>query len=296
MICNMDCLNCYFSACWDDLDRKQKDRELLTAPDEALSKSGRKRRDSLQKKQETAEARKQERLERNREHARNYAQRKREEKQAQKQAEQMEEEQMQEEKKNEPMTEEELKQAKKKAYHAEYYQKNKARLDAKNKEAKAKRDAEKKAAADQLERIKKMKSTYGLDKKEEPAAEVEEETAEPILETAEAEPTDEGQEQAEEEAAAAATPAEEEQAEEEEMEEYVFTEKPEETEESTQREEKKLPEKVTLEMNQSEAESLYIFLQDEILRVVKRDDVDELEWVADMCDIYRELKGVLMGK
>lgn len=276
MDCNMDCLNCYFPECLHDLSKGAQNKAILTAPDEALSKKGKKRRESLQKKQE----KRVEKLEKNREYQRNWYQQK---KQAKK--EQMEEEQMQEEKKTEALTEEE-KLAKKKAYQAEYYQRNRERLDAKRKEAKAKKNAEKKAAEDQLERIQRMRSTYGLGKEKEPAAEVEEEKAEPVMETARVIPAE----------AIREVEATEAQAEEEEMEEFVFIEKPEETEESTQTEARKLPDTVKLEMPIGTAESLYIFLQDEILRVVKRDDVEELEWVADMCDIYRELKGVLMGK
>jgi hypothetical protein len=288
----MDCLNCYFSECLHDLPLGAAQKEILAAPDEVLSKKGLKRLESLRKKQEKRE----EKLEKNREYQRNWYQQKKQAKKEQMEEEQMEEEQMQEEKKTEALTEEE-KLAKKKAYQAEYYQKNKARLDAKNKEAKAKREAAKKAAEDQLERIQRMRSTYGLGKEKEPAAEVEEEKAEPVMVTEEekAEPVME---------TARVIPAEairkveatEAHAEEEEMEEFVFIEKPEETEESTQTEARKLPDTVKLEMPIGTAESLYIFLQDEILRVVKRDDVEELEWVADMCDIYRELKGVLMGK
>lgn len=47
---------------------------------------------------------------------------------------------------------------------------------------------------------------------------------------------------------------------------------------------------ITLVMTSSEAESLYEFIKDELLTVVKRDDVDELDWLADMCSIYKGLR------
>ena len=51
---------------------------------------------------------------------------------------------------------------------------------------------------------------------------------------------------------------------------------------------------ITLVMTSSEAESLYEFIKDELLTVVKRDDVDELDWLADMCSIYKCLRGELI--
>ena len=51
---------------------------------------------------------------------------------------------------------------------------------------------------------------------------------------------------------------------------------------------------VILVLTSSEAESLYEFIKDELLTVVKRDDVDELDWLADMCSIYKCLRGELI--
>ena len=51
---------------------------------------------------------------------------------------------------------------------------------------------------------------------------------------------------------------------------------------------------ITLVLTSSEAESLYEFIKDELLTVVKRDDVDELDWLADMCSIYKCLRGELI--
>ena len=51
---------------------------------------------------------------------------------------------------------------------------------------------------------------------------------------------------------------------------------------------------ITLILTSSEAESLYEFIKDELLTVVKRDDVDELDWLADMCSIYKCLRGELI--
>lgn len=48
-----------------------------------------------------------------------------------------------------------------------------------------------------------------------------------------------------------------------------------------------VPNNITLILTPSEAESLYEFIKDELLTVVKRDDVDEMDWLADMCSIYK---------
>ena len=51
---------------------------------------------------------------------------------------------------------------------------------------------------------------------------------------------------------------------------------------------------VTLALTTSEAESLFLFIKEELLTVVKRDDVDELDWLVDMCSIYNSLRKVLI--
>ena len=51
---------------------------------------------------------------------------------------------------------------------------------------------------------------------------------------------------------------------------------------------------VTLALTTSEAESLFLFIKEELLTVVKRDDVDELDWLVDMCSIYSGLRKVLI--
>ena len=51
---------------------------------------------------------------------------------------------------------------------------------------------------------------------------------------------------------------------------------------------------ITLVLTSSEAESLYEFIRDELLTVVKRDDIEELDWLADMCSIYKCLRGELV--
>ena len=51
---------------------------------------------------------------------------------------------------------------------------------------------------------------------------------------------------------------------------------------------------INLTLTSSEAESLYMFIKDELLTVVKRDDVEELDWLADMCSIYSHLKRELI--
>ena len=51
---------------------------------------------------------------------------------------------------------------------------------------------------------------------------------------------------------------------------------------------------ITLVLTTSEAESLYEFIKDELLTVVKRDDIEELDWLADMCSIYKCLRGELI--
>lgn len=51
---------------------------------------------------------------------------------------------------------------------------------------------------------------------------------------------------------------------------------------------------ITLVLTTSEAESLYEFIRDELLTVVKRDDIEELDWLADMCSIYKCLRGELI--
>lgn len=55
-----------------------------------------------------------------------------------------------------------------------------------------------------------------------------------------------------------------------------------------------MPDAITLILTSSEAESLYEFIKDELLTVVKRDDVENLEWLADMCSIYKCLRGELI--
>lgn len=47
---------------------------------------------------------------------------------------------------------------------------------------------------------------------------------------------------------------------------------------------------VTLALTTSEAESLYEFIKDELLTVVKRDDIEEMDWLVDMCSIYGKLR------
>ena len=47
---------------------------------------------------------------------------------------------------------------------------------------------------------------------------------------------------------------------------------------------------INLVLTSSEAESLYEFIKDELLTVVKRDDVDEMNWLVDMCSIYSQLR------
>lgn len=51
---------------------------------------------------------------------------------------------------------------------------------------------------------------------------------------------------------------------------------------------------ITLVLTTSEAESLFLFIREELLTVVKRDDVDELDWLVDMCSIYSGLRKVLI--
>ena len=51
---------------------------------------------------------------------------------------------------------------------------------------------------------------------------------------------------------------------------------------------------VTLALTTSEAESLYEFIKDELLTVVKRDDIEEMDWLVDMCSIYSGLRKVLI--
>lgn len=55
-----------------------------------------------------------------------------------------------------------------------------------------------------------------------------------------------------------------------------------------------MAEDITLVLTTSEAESLYEFIRDELLTVVKRDDIEELDWLADMCSIYSGLRKVLI--
>lgn len=47
---------------------------------------------------------------------------------------------------------------------------------------------------------------------------------------------------------------------------------------------------ITLVLTTSEAESLYEFIKDELLTVVKRDDIEEMDWLVDMCSIYGKLR------
>lgn len=51
---------------------------------------------------------------------------------------------------------------------------------------------------------------------------------------------------------------------------------------------------ITLVLTTSEAESLYEFIKDELLTVVKRDDIEEMDWLVDMCSIYNSLRKVLI--
>ena len=51
---------------------------------------------------------------------------------------------------------------------------------------------------------------------------------------------------------------------------------------------------ITLVLTTSEAESLYESIKDELLTVVKRDDIEELDWLADMCSIYSGLRKALI--
>lgn len=51
---------------------------------------------------------------------------------------------------------------------------------------------------------------------------------------------------------------------------------------------------ITLVLTTSEAESLYEFIKDELLTVVKRDDIEEMDWLVDMCSIYSGLRKVLI--
>jgi len=51
---------------------------------------------------------------------------------------------------------------------------------------------------------------------------------------------------------------------------------------------------ITLALTTSEAESLYEFIKDELLTVVKRDDIEEMDWLVDMCSIYSGLRKVLI--
>ena len=51
---------------------------------------------------------------------------------------------------------------------------------------------------------------------------------------------------------------------------------------------------ITLALTTSEAESLYEFIKDELLTVVKRDDIEEMDWLVDMCSIYNSLRKVLI--
>ena len=51
---------------------------------------------------------------------------------------------------------------------------------------------------------------------------------------------------------------------------------------------------ITLVLTTSEAEILYEFIKDELLTVVKRDDIEEMDWLVDMCSIYNSLRKVLI--
>ena len=55
-----------------------------------------------------------------------------------------------------------------------------------------------------------------------------------------------------------------------------------------------IPDAFALTLTVSEAESLFLFIRDELLTVVKRDDIEEMDWLVDMCSIYSGLRKVLI--
>jgi len=46
-----------------------------------------------------------------------------------------------------------------------------------------------------------------------------------------------------------------------------------------------------LELSPSQAESLMVFIEDHLIRDIREDpEIDCMDWLADMCEIWRELK------